>query len=570
MFFAKDPNQLTFIDAWRHLGPKRRKLLEDSWAGTFREEILPALPVDKFVPYFSESMGRPTKELTSAIGFLVLQQAHDLTDTEAISELAFNIQWQYALNIDETTDAATYMCEKTLWNLRQLVTQSGLASLLFEETTKALAKSFQVNLELQRIDSVHIESNMASMGRIGIFSKTIHKFLVNLKRHHSKLFDELSTDLVDKYLKKNALSGFSLIKPSESHKTLSNMSEDLLTLARRFMDHDEIQKMNSYQLLARLTAEQCNIQFDEGIKPKTAKEISSDSLQNPSDPDASYDGYKGKGYQVQVTETCVEEKDETTLNLVTNIKAEPAHHSDANALIPALDELEQQELSPKTMLADTLYGSDENHEEGKERGVDLISPTFQGGVKKEDLHLNDFEISADHIVLRCPNQHEPVASKETKKAKLIYFDKLTCEACPLREQCPAKEGKKRFTLRVKNKDIRLALRRQMEEKSEFTKAYALRSGVEATMSEYDRLTGVKQLRVRGLDAVRYCAFLKGIGLNLFRATRVRKARRGPDSVLKPSFLRRNRHSLAKIHFFMAILARTLQFGRLNFKMTKIY
>ena len=44
------------------------------------------------------------------------------------------------------------------------------------------------------------------------------------------------------------------------------------------------------------------------------------------------------------------------------------------------------------------------------------------------------------------------------------------------------------------------------------------------MSEYDRLTGVKQLRVRGMPAVRFCAKMKAIGLNLLRAARVRKAR----------------------------------------------
>lgn len=44
------------------------------------------------------------------------------------------------------------------------------------------------------------------------------------------------------------------------------------------------------------------------------------------------------------------------------------------------------------------------------------------------------------------------------------------------------------------------------------------------MSEYDRLTGVKHLRVRGLKAVRFCATLKAVGVNLFRATKVRRAR----------------------------------------------
>ena len=37
------------------------------------------------------------------------------------------------------------------------------------------------------------------------------------------------------------------------------------------------------------------------------------------------------------------------------------------------------------------------------------------------------------------------------------------------------------------------------------------------MSEYDRRTGVKQLRVRGLKAVKFCAALKALGVNIFRA-----------------------------------------------------
>jgi hypothetical protein len=44
------------------------------------------------------------------------------------------------------------------------------------------------------------------------------------------------------------------------------------------------------------------------------------------------------------------------------------------------------------------------------------------------------------------------------------------------------------------------------------------------MSELDRLTGIKKLRVRGFGAVRFCAIMKAAGLNLLRAARVRRAR----------------------------------------------
>ena len=71
--------------------------------------------------------------------------------------------------------------------------------------------------------------------------------------------------------------------------------------------------------------------------------------------------------------------------------------------------------------------------------------------------------------------------------------------------------------------MRLAKRRAYEQTEEFKDRYRWRSGVEATMSEYDRRTGVKHLRVRGFKAVRFCATLKAVGVNIFRATAVRKA-----------------------------------------------
>jgi hypothetical protein len=99
MIHFNDPKQLQIIDPWQFLGEKRRKLIEASWAGIFRNEILPILPIADLFPFFSITFGRPTKELYTVIGVLILQQAFDLTDIETIEQLSFNIQWHYALNI---------------------------------------------------------------------------------------------------------------------------------------------------------------------------------------------------------------------------------------------------------------------------------------------------------------------------------------------------------------------------------------------------------------------------------------------------------------------------------------
>ncbi|MEA3464394.1 MAG: transposase, partial [Thermodesulfobacteriota bacterium] len=52
---------------------------------------------------------------------------------------------------------------------------------------------------------------------------------------------------------------------------------------------------------------------------------------------------------------------------------------------------------------------------------------------------------------------------------------------------------------------------------EFKEQYRYRAGVEATMSDLDRVTGLKHLRVREMIPVRVAATLKAAGLNIHRA-----------------------------------------------------
>lgn len=526
MIKVKNPNQLNIFDPWDFLTPKRRQMLDAGWPGLFREYILPSIPVDKVKKYFDPTLGRPSKELYSMLGALILQQSFDLTDEETVQQYSFNIQWHYSLNISEETDDAKYISLKTLWTNRNIISQNNLEDDIFNAGTIKLAEVFKVNTDKQRMDSVHIKSNMKRLGRIGIFSQSIHTFLVNLKRNNQSQFETVDKPVIDKYLPKAALGCFSKVKPSESKKTLTEASKDLFNLIQQFKGCPEVSNMYSFKQLERVLEEQCNLTYDKDhpVELKTPKDIVSDSLQNPSDPDASYSGHKGQGYQVQVMETyCDDDKEdkENVLNLITHVKVEPSHNSDANAVIPAIKSVENQNLKPKELILDSLYGSDDNIEKAKEINVALIAPTM-GTTKEGKLCLADFQISTEGEVIACPNGHAP-DKVEMKKRISIGFSLHNCEVCPKQSICPVKSGKKYCYLRFKYKEIRIAMRRQYENSEEFKDRYRWRAGVEATMSEYDRKTGVKHLRVRGLKAVRFSATLKALGVNIFRAARVRAA-----------------------------------------------
>jgi len=149
-------------------------------------------------PFFNDDFGRPTKELYTVLGAPVLQQTHDLSDEETVNQLSFNIQWHYALNITEESDSAKYMCPKTLWNMCSIVVHNDLDAVIFDHTTDKLSKVFKVNTDNQRIDSVHIKSNMRRLGRIGIFTSSINKFMVNLKRGHEALFVTVDKSITEK------------------------------------------------------------------------------------------------------------------------------------------------------------------------------------------------------------------------------------------------------------------------------------------------------------------------------------------------------------------------------------
>ncbi len=531
MFHVKNHKQLNICDPWVHLGPKRRKVLENSWAGLFQKKILPGLPVESLRKHYHDWNGRPTKELHAMIGLMILQQMHDLTDDQAVEQFCFNIQWHFALNITNTQDVASYVSHKSLWSMRDKLSSDSIYSEIFDHTLQTLTKLFKADLSKQRMDSVHIQSNMRHLGRISLFVQTTKKFLCNLKRQHRLLFDKLDSTLTNRYLSKREESLFAMVKPSESINTLDQLAENIFTLVQRFASVSRVNDMASFKLLMRLFQEQCVVEeHDQPSENKAVarpnKEVPSDSLQSPSDPDAGYSGHKGKGYQVQVVES-YSTGDEKQLSLLTHVAVESADKHDSNALVPALENLQQQKMAPEELLADSLYGSEANCEQGRdEYGVEVIAPAMPGNRKK--MHLAEFTVDDQGWIVSCPRGITPDRVKKNKGSYSAAFAIDACRDCPVFKQCPVSKGKKAYYYRYKERDLSLARRVLYEKTMTFKEKYRFRAGVEATMSEFDRRTGVKHLRVRGMKAVRFAAVMKAAGLNILRASRFKKRREGPE------------------------------------------
>jgi len=209
-------------------------------------------------------MGRPTKELYAMMGVMILQQMKDLTDDEAVRQFAFNTEWHYALDISGDSDASAYICPKTLWNMRALMSKHGLEKAVFSSITAHLAMVFSIDMDKQRLDSTHVFSNMKHLGRIGLFMTTIKGFLTNLKRNHKSFYGKVHADIISRYMTKQGRSGFAMVKPSDSSKCLEDLGDDLFTLVEQFKDEDAVTAMSSYHKLVRLLKDQCVTPADDG------------------------------------------------------------------------------------------------------------------------------------------------------------------------------------------------------------------------------------------------------------------------------------------------------------------
>lgn len=519
------PQQARLFDSFEPvLTAKTRQRLLDHWPGVFRHVILELMPVDAIAGHFDPVMGRPTKELYSMAGLILLMEFMDWTKEEALDAYSFHTNVHYALNLEPV---AHDISKRTLERYIKLFEKDNLAKTTMEKITMALVSALDTRIDQQRLDSTHIFSDMASFGRTRLMGVAIKRFLTQLKRHDAKAYDSLDESFRQRYAPGvNQLFADSK-KDHESRRLLrQQVAEDMYSLVRKFLDHPTHAGRETYKALERIFYEQCNVEEGKiSIKPKTGGDV----MQNPSDPDATYDGHKGQGYQVQLSETCHPEND---VQIITAALPQTAAESDAYAVEPVLEDLNANGFVPDEMFADTAYTGDDNVQLAQDYGVELVGPVPTGSRKaKEDeyqqLNIDDFDVDdKTEEVICCPAGHQPQSSEyhqESGQTKTV-MPQSACSRCEFRQQCPIKKNKGHYQMDHTAKQRRSASRRREQDTEVFRDRYKIRGGIEGTNSGLKRKTGLGQLRVRGKPAVYHAIYLKIAGWNILRASACAKMR----------------------------------------------
>jgi len=517
-----NPQQTQLFDPFDSvLTEKARTRLLDGWHGTFRHIILELMPVDIVGGQFHSTMGRPTKELYSMAGLLLIKEFKHWTKDEAVYAYCFDMALHYALNLEPV---AHDLGERTLDRYIARFAKDRLAKAILDEVTVKLIDLCDLKIDKQRLDSTHIFSDMASFGRTRMMAVAIKRFLTHLLRHSKDDYDSLEASFRNRYAPSVHQLFADTKKDNQSLKLLrQQVAEDMHFMVRQFSCNPEHNGKDTYKALERIFYEQCEVHEDTVIlKKKTGGDV----MQNPSDPDATYDGHKGPGYQVQLSETCNEENE---AQLITSALVQTACQADAHAVEEVLDDLSAHGLSPEQMLADSAYAGDDNVQLAEEQGVELVGPVAGCSTQdNEELTIDDFNVDeTTEEVVCCPAGHKPETSEhntDTGKTKTVMAES-DCNQCEFVKQCPVRKARDGYHLEHTAKDRRLAARRAEEATDVFRERYKVRGGIEGTNSGLKRKTGLGRLRVRGKPAVAHAIYLKIAGWNILRASVCAKIRK---------------------------------------------
>jgi hypothetical protein len=481
---------------WIHtlLDPSAVRCLTEGWQGVFRRSVLKLMPANQIGEAFSPDQGRPTKEIYSMVGLLLIMEFKAWTAEEAAQAYFLDAGVQFALNLPRDRQ---YVSTRSVEEYRRLLREGDdHCAEIFGKVTKALIDELNLNIEKQRLDSTHLFSNMAKLGRTQLMGTTIKRFLTQLLRHDKAAHQALPADLLQRYAAtEGRLFGYGKASDEEYAKRIQQLAEDLYFLVERFAAEPGINQRTSYKALERVLRDHCEIHEAKGCGKSKSKQAivtvkakatdrdgqSSGVMQNPSDPDAGYDGHKGPGYQVQLAQSYGEENE---VNLIVGCLPQSAAQSDSDSLIALIESQAEYELNPTKTLADTAYGSDANVEACLEAGIELISPV-PGGKKTSE------------------------AKQPQREDALAEAEKSSPQASQMAGEAEA--GKE------ETKAQRIAARREAEKTKAWKEEYAKRSGIEGVNSALKRVTGLKRLAVRGAKSVTLAVYLKTTGWNILRA-----------------------------------------------------
>jgi transposase len=491
-----------------------------------RDELGPLYQDEAFASLFP-LRGRPAESPGRLALITVFQFAEGLSDRAAAAAVQSRIDWKYALGL-ELTDAG--FDASVLVEFRARLVASEQAQLLFELLLDRLREARLVKARgRQRTDSTHVLAAVQALHRLECVGETLRHALDTLARiapdwvrtqAEPDWFARYGRRLEESRLPTARTERYTLAEQigADGHRLLCAVFEQAPDWLRHIPAVDTLRQVWVQQFH---WVEGALRWREAGNLPRASRMIYS-----PYDVEARYGKKRGtewKGYKVHLTECC----DPDLPLVITDVQTTPAATTDFEVLPSVQADLAERHLLPQEHLVDSGYMSAEHIVISQsEYGLQLIGPVLPDPswqAKTSDaFDTAAFTIDWENKRAQCPQGKVSVSWVEGQNAHghdtvQILFERKTCAACPARAHCTRSVAGPR-TLRLSAQPQHEALQRarQKEKTKEFQKLYAKRAGVEGTISQGVRVTGLRRARYVGLAKTQLQHLATAAALNVVR------------------------------------------------------
>lgn len=116
---GKKFQQKTIFDFDYKMSDARRKVLNNSWAADFFENIFLKIDENKFSVLFSDKYSRPNVAVNLLISLFIIKDLTNSSDEELIEGFYFDLRYHHALGISNIEKEK--LCINTLTNFRNRI-----------------------------------------------------------------------------------------------------------------------------------------------------------------------------------------------------------------------------------------------------------------------------------------------------------------------------------------------------------------------------------------------------------------------------------------------------------------
>lgn len=501
--------------------PDALGLPRDSFERRLRDELTNIVSEDDFAGWCKSTTGRPPKSRVRLTGMLLLQRRYDLGDDELIARCQRDLGFRYALRLDDPAKKPPMVSSLRRFRSR-LRKDLGEDFLFHRVLALALKRELITDASVQVMDSTDTRCRGACIDTFNLVAVGIGNVVRKMARFLGLPAGELAEQWgLVRYMGRSVKGRVDIdwTDVDQRNALLTDEIRDADALAQRVSEADgelPAEVAEAVELLQKVARQDVEEREDGtfAITRGTAK----GRIISITDPEARH-GRKSPtktitGFKTHMMATPITE-------FITGIAMTDAATKDAEPTTELLDQAEAADVLPDTAIGDTAYGTGPNVRRCHERGVTVVSKLAR--MKKGTLTKRDFAIDLEAGTVTCPGGHTTseftlvkCKDRPDERVRSYKFDKVTCQACPLRARC-GKEvergGRRQITLNAFEPELQRlkAFNARPDAKATLRK----RSAAERLISHLVRL-GMRHARYFGLELARYQAFMTASAHNLQR------------------------------------------------------